>query len=246
MSDGPATHDPAPGRRARLLGRWGLSLAVATVRYLLHRVPLYRRNRRHIAEPQPPDLTRSLPGDPATVQRAADGIGPLYHRRYDIAFTDAALGPIDLMRELRSDLNRASPTEFSVFEPVHIAGEAIAVGDELVVRLPGPWDGPVRVVEVTDAALRLATLTGHMEAGEITFRTMINDRGWVVFEIESWARSGDRLFHWLYDRLPVARELQLHMWSEFCQRVVDLAGGVAMTNVEMHTCKPPVAEVAAA
>ena len=44
------------------------------------------------------------------------------------------------------------------------------VGDEYVVRMPGPWDGPVRVVEVTPTSFRLATLDGHLEAGQIEFR----------------------------------------------------------------------------
>ena len=45
------------------------------------------------------------------------------------------------------------------------------VGDEFVVRMPGPWDGPVRVVERDpDARFRLVTLAGHLEAGQIEFR----------------------------------------------------------------------------
>ncbi len=67
-----------------------------------------------------------------------------------------------------------------------------AVGDEFVVRMPGPWDGPVRAVEVTPTSFRLATLTGHLEAGQIEFRAA-DDGGDLVFTIESWARSGDRL-----------------------------------------------------
>ena len=45
----------------------------------------------------------------------------------------------------------------------------MAVGDEYVVRMPGPWDGPVRVVERTPTAFRFATLEGHLEAGQIRF-----------------------------------------------------------------------------
>lgn len=41
-------------------------------------------------------------------------------------------------------------------------------GDEFVVRMPGPWDGPVRVVRRDESSFRLATLDGHLEAGEIT------------------------------------------------------------------------------
>ena len=43
----------------------------------------------------------------------------------------------------------------------------MAAGDEYVVRMPGPWDGPLRVVERTPTAFRFATLEGHLEAGPV-------------------------------------------------------------------------------
>ena len=76
----------------------------------------------------------------------------------------------------------------------------LAVGDEFVVRMPGPWDGPVTVVDRTPTSFRFATLKGHLEAGQIEFRTSA-DGDAVRFEIESWARSGDRLSGLLYDRV---------------------------------------------
>ena len=236
---GPSRDQDRSQRRARSLARWGLGTGVAVGRYLLHRVPMYRRNRRRIDEPEAPDFTRALPGDASELQRPADGTGALYHRRYTVAYTDGRLGPAELISTLLGNINAASPVEFSRFEPLQARdGERLGVGDELVVRLPGPWDGPVRIVAADDTGFRLATLRGHMEAGEIEFRARTNERGWTVFEIESWARSGDRMFRWLYDRLPVARELQLHMWSHFCERVVRIADGILMTNVEVHTCTP--------
>jgi hypothetical protein len=226
-----------PDGRLRLLARWSAGSAVAAARYLVHRVPMYRRNRRHIEEPEPPDFTRDLIGDASTLQRPADGTGELYHRRYHIAYTDGELGPEELMSKLLANPNAATPVEVAHFEPVNTSdNESLCIGDELIVRLPGPWDGPVRIVDVTPTSFRFATLRGHLEAGEIEFRSRTNEHGWVVFEIESWARSGDRMFRWLNDHLPVARELQLHMWSHFCERVARIAKGIVMTNVEVHTC----------
>jgi hypothetical protein len=201
------------------------------------RVPSYRRDRfDEDAEPLP-DFDRDLPGDPATVQRVRDGLGALYHRHFWIDFTDAAMEPDELISTLAADLNAVAPGEVSSFETDDDdRSRTLQVGTELVVRLPGPWDGPVRIVEITPTSFRLVTMTGHMEAGEIDFRAYTNDKGWTVFAIESWARSGDAMFRLLYDRLPVARELQLHMWSHFCEQVVRIAEGIVMTNVEMHTC----------
>jgi hypothetical protein len=108
------------------------------------------------------------------------------------------------------------------------------VGDEYVVRMPGPWDGPVRVVDVTGRSFRLVTLDGHLEAGTIEFRASPSPEG-VCFEIESWARSGDRFSNLLYNRLRMAKEIQLHMWTSFLERVARLAGGRLSGGIDIHT-----------
>ena len=118
----------------------------------------------------------------------------------------------------------------------------MAVGDEYVVRMPGPWDGPVRVIDVGPRSFRLATLEGHLEAGQIEFRTRAGAEGEVVFEIESWARSGDWLSNILYHNLRMAKEIQAHMWISFLEGVVALcsgrmAGGVHIATVRIE--QPP-------
>jgi hypothetical protein len=215
------------------LARAVLGMAITALRYVVQRVPLYRRDRADDTESSP-DLDRELPGDPDTLQRAADGVGALFHRTFDVHVTDEDLDAEALIALILADPNRVSPTELARFEttdgaPVH----DLTVGDELIVRLPGPWNGPVRVIERTPTSFRLATLRGHLEAGEIEFRASY--RGFLRFRISTWARSGDRLFDVLYERLPVGRELQLHMWSQFCRRVAKAAGGVRMSNVTCTT-----------
>ena len=49
--------------------------------------------------------------------------------------------------------------------------------------MPGPWDGPVRVIDVGDRSFRLATLAAHLEAGQIEFRVSHDEL--ITFEIES-------------------------------------------------------------
>ena len=102
--------------------------------------------------------------------------------------------------------------------------------------MPGPWDGPVRVVHRAPASFRLATLDGHLEAGEIEFRASAEGKT-LRFEIESWARAGDRLSDLLYNRLLLAKEIQLNMWSHFCVRVAALAGGRLSRGVTIRTRK---------
>jgi len=113
---------------------------------------------------------------------------------------------------------------------------ALAVDDELVVRMPGPWDGPVRVAEATPTSFRLVTLEGHLEAGQIEFRAS-DDDGQLTFAIESWARSGDRISNLLYHHLRMAKEVQLHMWTSFLERVADLAGGRISGGIEIVSRK---------
>ena len=109
------------------------------------------------------------------------------------------------------------------------------VGDEYVVRMPGPWDGPVRVVHRTPTSFRFATLPGHLEAGQIEFRARCEDGPSSVFEIESWARPGDRVSHLLYNKLLLAKEIQLNLWTETCLGVARNSGGRLQGGVRVHT-----------
>jgi uncharacterized protein (UPF0548 family) len=109
--------------------------------------------------------------------------------------------------------------------------------------MPGPWDGPVRVVAAGPTWFRLATLPGHLEAGQIEFRAGADYRS-LSFEIESWARSGDRLSDLLYTHLRISKEVQLHMWSSVLRRVVELAagkmdGGITITTRSVATAELP-------
>ena len=103
------------------------------------------------------------------------------------------------MERLAADPDNAAPTEFASFVKLHGEPGRMRVGDEYLVRMAGPWDGPVRVIERTPTSFRLVTLDGHLEAGQIRFCAEPRD-GLIEFEIESWARSSGRAVHLLYDR----------------------------------------------
>jgi hypothetical protein len=130
----------------------------------------------------PPEFPDGV--DETEVLGAADGRGPLFHRRYRTQIREARLNASSLMLELKRDVNQAAPTKSS---------------------------------------FRLATLEGHLEAGQIEFRVLAAEP--MVFEIESWARSADRFADLLYHRARMAKEIQLHMWIAFLEGVSELAGG---------------------
>lgn len=220
-------------RRLATAARWPLGVGLTSWRYLWRTVPLHRSEEAGDAEADaPPDLPDGV--SRAGVQAPEDGAGPLFHRRYRTRIREGSLSAEELLARVAADPDCAAPTEFASF--VKLRGEPgdMRVGDEYLVRMAGPWDGPVRVVERTPTCFRLATLEGHLEAGQIRFSAWPQD-GMVVFEIESWARSAGPVVHLLYDRLRMAKEVQLHMWTSMLQRIAEVAEGRVTEGIDIHT-----------
>jgi hypothetical protein len=220
-------------RRVAGAARWPVGVALTSWRYLWRTVPLHRLEERGDAESDaPPGLPASVPRD--EIQLPDDGHGPLFHRVYRTRIRETAMAPADVIARVAADPDCVAPTEFASFKKVRGEERDMRVGDEYIVHMAGPWDGPVRVVERTATSFRLATLEGHLEAGQIRFSARAED-GMVVFEIESWARSAGPVVHLLYDRLRMAKEVQLHMWTSMLQRVADMAGGRVTGGIDIHT-----------
>ena len=231
---------PKLSRRLVTAAVWPFGIGLTSWHYMWRVTALHRREQAgSLSEDCPPPLPAGVSTE--ELLAADDGVGPLFHRRYTVRVHDPELSPEELVARLLVDPNRAAPTEFARFLKVRGDGDALESGDELVVRMPGPWDGPVRVVDVTPTSFRLATLEGHLEAGQIEFRAATADdgardsEGDLVFTIESWARSGDRLSRLLYEGLGMAKEVQLHMWTSFLERVAKLAGGRMVGGIDIDT-----------
>jgi len=170
----------------------------------------------------------------AEVLTPSDGAGPHFHRLFRVFIAEAELDAAGLMRAVQHDFGSFVPREVvAVQEPTERSG-GLSAGDEFVVDMPGPWNGPVRVVEVRPCRLRLATLRGHLEAGQIEFRTEDVD-GLVALEIEAWARPSSKVVDLLYSRVRLAKEIQLNMWVRFCRAAVRMAGGRPYDGIEIHT-----------
>ncbi len=225
---------PSATRRWLTATTWPVGVALTSWDYMWRSTPMHRRET---LEPSPDaHLPPELPGDAETEDliRPQDGCGPLFHRRYRTRIREASLAPDVLFSRLTTNLNRAAPTKFARFQKVLGDRDTLALGDEFVVRMPGPWDGPVRVLDLGERSFRLGTLTGHLEAGQIEFR-LSDDDGLMTFEIESWARSADRLSNLLYHRVGMAKEVQLHMWISFLEGVVRLSGGRMTGGIDIDT-----------
>ncbi len=229
--------DAPPHRRtvADSLGtaaRWPAGLMLVSWRYLWRVTALHRRDEEGTSDDLPPDLPADVVDD--SIQQVSDGVGPLLHRRFRVRIMGSSMSPEELAAAVRGNVNKAVPSEVAFFRKLRGGSSPFHRGDEYVVRMPGPWDGPVRVVNQDSRSFRLATLRGHLEAGQIEFRADKVD-GLLEFEIEAWARAGDRRSSFLYNRLRISKEIQLNMWVHVCLRVAAISGGRPVDGVEIVT-----------
>jgi hypothetical protein len=220
-------------RRGGTLVRWPVGMALTSWRYLWRTTALHRVDEQGLpaADRDEPAVPEALSGG---LQRSDDGFGDFFHRRYQVRIDQPESPAAQLMASLAQDPGRPAPIEVAVFWKTRGRDGQMRPGDEFVVRMPGPWDGPVRVVDRTATSFRLATLPGHLEAGQIEFRAWDADET-LVFEIESWTCSGDRFSELLYSRLRLIKEMQLHMWTHYCEHVSGVAGGRMVGGVHIHT-----------
>ena len=220
-------------RRLATAATWPVGVALTSWRYIWRITPIYRVEWDGNI---PDDLPRELPDDVSheDVQDIAQGTGPLLRRRYSGKIQATDWDAERVMAAIKENPNRVVPRSIARFQKSAGERRTLALGDEFVVRMPGPWDGPIRVVEVTPRSFRVATLAGHLEAGQIEWRAFCQD-GVLHFQVESWARAGDWLSAVMHDRLRMAKEVQLHMWSSVVEQVAGLTAGQLVHGVEIDT-----------
>src|SRR5919112_2493904 len=133
-------------RRLSSAARWPVGVTLTSWRYLWRTVPLHRIEEQgdEVAD-CPPPLPAEIELD--DVQVPDDGAGPLFHRRYRARVRESQLGPEALIARVAADPDCVAPTEFASFVKLHGAPGEMRTGDEYRVRMAGPWDGPVRVIE---------------------------------------------------------------------------------------------------
>ncbi len=211
-------------RRVATAARWPLGVLITGWDYLWRTTPMHRSDEPgSVRDDRPPPLPPDT--DRRDVQGVDDGVGPLMHRCYVACVRDAEVTARQLIGDFSGDPNRATPRALASFERLGGERGEMRVGDEFTVRIPGPWDGPVRAVEVGPTGFRFVTLEGHLEAGQIRFSARDLAPGRLELRIEAWARGGDRMSNLLFDRLRINKEVQLHMWTSVLERLIRLSGG---------------------
>ena len=147
-------------RRLATAATWPVGIALTSWGYMWRTTPLHRREMD--GDPtadQPPPIPDGV--DRSGLQQ--EGVGPLYHRRYQARITEPELSAEELFAAVVDNPNQAAPWGMARFKKRD--GRL-----ELLVRMPGPWDGPVRVADRTPTSMRLATLETYLEAGQIEWR----------------------------------------------------------------------------
>jgi hypothetical protein len=215
---------------------WPVGIAWTAWHYLWRILPMHRVEQDgSLDEDLPPALPATV--DRRGIQTPADGSGPLLHRIYSVSVADAQMSAEELIAALSADPNRVTPRQIARFRKTGGEQGRLAVGDEFRVHMPGPWDGPVRVIVNRPDRFRFATLEGHLEAGQIEWRASGGEH--LGFAVESWARAGDRVSAVLHDRLRMAKEVQLYMWTSLLERVPRIAGGRLLDGVHVTTRRIP-------
>lgn len=170
-------------------------------------------------------------------QGEESGVGSLTHRRYSIKVPRAAFSRQTLMLEMQRRVHELAPSAFARFEKTSGDPSYMSVGDEYDVTMLGPWNGRVRVADVSDDSFTLVTLEGHPEAGHITFSVQelsLHPESFNVI-IESWARARDQTVQVAYDTMTVGRHVQAEVWVTFLQRVAELTGCEEAPEVSIET-----------
>lgn len=212
----------------RLVG-WVLRRARRTVREHSTTAPISRE--------QPRPVPSHLQWDGTPLQLPGDGVGPLFHRRYWVDIERPTVSVRALMRTIQADLHEFAPRLLADFKKTKGKSGSMAVGDEYDITMLGPWNGAVRVVEVTPTTFTFVTLEGHPEAGQIAFRLQQHPsrRDVLRFAILSWARSRDMLVSLAYHEGGVGKEVQKNAWVTFCERVVEASGGRMVGEISVVT-----------
>ena len=218
-----------------LLARWLLGTVLVSWRYLWTTTPLHRKESIGGSQDDlPPKIGEDFLDE--QVQLASGGVGPMFHRRFSVHIADSRLSPDELLSAVLTGFERFVPREVVGIRR-HASGR-LQAGEEFVVHMPGPWNGPVRVVQSDAACLRLATLRRHLEAGQIRFRAY-RSADVVGFEVETWARCATTMVYLLYVRLRLAKEIQFNMWVRFCLSAVKASGGHLVNGVHVSTQTMP-------
>jgi hypothetical protein len=175
------------------------------------------------------------PGVPDGILSAARGVGRLLQRDYWAVIAACRLPPSALLDEVAGHFSAFAPADVVTFERTEGSARPLGPGDVLEVRIRGAGTFRVCVASRTTQTLTLATLTGHPEAGRITFGAYRNDYGDVVFHIRSRARSSTHPRYLGF--LMIGEAMQTATWADFVTSVAFTFGEGVIGYLHVETSR---------
>ncbi len=205
------------GRRAmRRLG-WLVGAPLAVFRFLRREIPIVEIDPAGAADPLANE-------DRDTAQREhQDGVGPVVHRLFSATIHAPKLTADRVLAIVSADPNVIAPSEVLRFEKVRGEQGGLRETDEYVIRMAGPWNGPVKVTRRWDEGFRLTATRGHPQLGQVELRLRDRD-GTIAMEIQTRERAAGISFHAL-QRIGLIRRMQFYTWAEMLENAAQLAGG---------------------
>lgn len=162
------------------------------------------------------------------------GQGPLLQRDYWAVIDRCRLGPRQVMELVARHFPAFAPEELVVFTRGGDEREPLRLGEVLGVHIVGAGDFEVRVIHLDPQSLTVATVTGHPEAGRITFGAYRNRRGDVIFHIRSRARSSTWARYFGFR--SAGEVMQTSCWTDFVNRVAVATGRGVLGHIHATTC----------
>jgi hypothetical protein len=164
---------------------------------------------------------------------ARHGIGPLLQRDYWGVIDACRVSPVALMDQVARQFADFAPPQLVSFARLDGSTAPLEVGVDLNVTIAGAGTFGVRVLDREAQSLTLATLSGHPEAGRITFGAYRDERADVIFHIRSRARSGSQKFAMAYAVLGEA--MQTNTWTDFIWAVACTFGSGVRGTIHAET-----------
>lgn len=172
---------------------------------------------------------------PETILSAARGVGLLLQRDYWAVIAGCHVSPTRLIAEVRKNFAAFAPSDVVAFARSDGTDRPLERADVLDVRIRGAGTCRVCVADRTPQTFTLATLTGHPEAGRITFGAYRNDYGDVIFHIRSRARSSTRTRYLGF--LMMGEAMQTATWADFVTSVAFTFGEGVIGYVHVDTTR---------
>jgi hypothetical protein len=152
-----------------------------------------------------------------------DGVGPVVHRLFAATIRAPKLTADRLLAIIAADPNVIAPSEVLRFEKVRGDRGRLEEADELLIRMAGPWNGPVKVTRRWDEGFRLTATRGHPQLGQVEIR-LRDEECEIAMEIQTRERAAGLTFRAL-QRIGLIRRMQSYTWAEMLENAAQLAGG---------------------